>query len=124
MKRAAPVALACLLAACTKSPPQEAPATAGSAGGERATFRGKISKLYAQHMMTSVPGKKEQYFDREGASQIIIYVKDTPNCSGLVEVTGTVIKLRGPSKKPGGTETKVDDSYEETQLDVESWKCL
>lgn len=75
-----------------------------------------------QHLMSSVPGKKSEYFDLEDGSQTVIYVKDAPDCSGFLRVEATVLSVRGASKRPG-RETKVDDSYEELQLDVKTARC-
>lgn len=85
--------------------------------------RGKVSRVPWQHLMTGVPGKQSEYFDLSDGWQTVIYAKDLPSCAGTLEVEGTVLSVRGPSKRPG-RETKVDDSYEELQLDVTAARCI
>ena len=93
--------------------------------GATVTARGKVSNIMWQHMMREVPGKTYAYFDVEGEkTQTIVYWKDDPKCTGLTEVTGTVVELRGPAKKPGVRESKVDDSYAELHIDVERTRCV
>lgn len=89
------------------------------------TTRGKVSTIIWQHMMTTVKGKKHAYFDVDGeTTQTVVYWRAPPTCSGLVEVTGKVIELRGSPKKQGQKESKVDDTYSELHLDVESARCV
>jgi hypothetical protein len=93
--------------------------------GERITLRGRPSSVIHQHMMTSVPGKTLAYLDlRAGAEQTVIYWKEIPKCSGDVQVTGKVIELRGPKQRPGQLPSKVDETYSERQLDVDTARCL
>jgi hypothetical protein len=89
------------------------------------TTRGRVATVIWQHMMTSVPGKKSAYFDVDGEKhQVVVYWKEDPKCTGLVEIAGKVIEVRGPPKKPGAKESKVDDSYAELHIDVERTRCL
>jgi hypothetical protein len=113
-------------------PSAAAPASASAAAitmtgakpGEPITLRGRPSKLVWQHMMTSVPGKRSAYFDLGGGKeQTVVYWKEPPNCAGDIEVTGKVLELRGPSKRPGQPETKVDDTYSERHVDVDTARC-
>ena len=93
---------------------------------ETVTVRGVISTIMWQHLMTSVPGKKSGYFDVDGESQqIVVYWKEAPKCVAQIEITGKVVPISGPSKRPKGTiGTKVDETYSELQLDVESARCV
>jgi hypothetical protein len=94
--------------------------------GMPVTVRGKVSTIIWQHMMTSVDGKKHAYFDVDGEkTQTVVYWKDPPTCSGMIEVTGKVLEIRGQSKRPGQQkESKVDDKYVELHIDVESARCV
>ena len=78
-----------------------------------------------QHMTTSIPGKQLGYFDVEGETrQICVYWSAPPACADAIEVTGVVFEVRGAPKRPGGKESKVDDSYAELSLDVASTRCV
>lgn len=93
--------------------------------GDPVTTRGRISTVMWQHLMTGVDGKKHGYFDVEGEShQIVVYWKAAPQCAALIEVTGKVLVVRGQPKRPGQKETKVDDSYSELYIDVDSARCV
>jgi hypothetical protein len=87
--------------------------------------RGRVSKTPWQHMITGVPGKTSAYFDLDGGKgQTVVYWKNAPACAGDIEVTGTVLEVRGASKRPGERESKADESVRELQLDVTSTRCL
>jgi hypothetical protein len=120
----------------TAPPPPSAPAPAPSPSpsptakaprrgpGETITVRGRVSTLIAQHMTTDVPGKQHGYFDVSGGGgQMVVYWKTPPSCPGEIELTGKTILLRGPSKRPG-RDTKLDDTYSELHLDVETARCV
>jgi hypothetical protein len=86
--------------------------------GETVIARGRISKLYGQHVMTGVTGKTEAYFDLAGgAPQTIVYWQKAPACSGDIEVTGKVLEVKAA---PG---SKAGDGYSELHLDVTSTRC-
>lgn len=92
--------------------------------GEPITVRGKVATVIWQHIVGTVPGKRSAYFDVENEpTQTVVYWSDPPQCTHLVEVTGKVLEVRGAPKKPG-RETKVDDSYAELHIDVESARCV
>jgi hypothetical protein len=93
--------------------------------GDTVTVRGKISTIMWQHMVQPVPGKKHGYFDVDGEkTQIVVYWEKAPTCTHFIEVTGKVVELRGSSKRPGKQqESKVDESYSERHIDVESTRC-
>ena len=96
----------------------------GAKPDQAIALRGRISKIPWQHLMTGVTGKKAEYFDLEGGKdQTVVYWKDPPSCSGDIVVVGKVLEVRGPPKKPGGRDTKVDDSYSELHVDVDSARC-
>lgn len=97
----------------------------GAKPGEPITLRGHVATVMWQHMTTGVAGKKLAYFDlRGGKEQTVVYWTETPKCAGDIEVTGKVLELRGPSKRPHEPETKVDDSYSERHVDVTSARCV
>jgi len=85
--------------------------------GETVIARGRISKLFGQHMMTGVSGKKEAYFDLVGGHpQTIVYWQAAPSCRGDIEVTGKVLEVKG---SPGSK----DEGSRENHLDVKSARC-
>jgi hypothetical protein len=62
--------------------------------GKEVTLEGKVAEAIWQHMI---------------------------NCKGRVRLTGTVLELRGGSKRG----SKIDDKqYVEYHLDVTRWECL
>jgi hypothetical protein len=98
------------------------PAAAIAGPAKETTVCGRISKEINQHLVAA--SKKEAvYFDVEGGDQIVAYVSHPIDCKDRVELTGTMIEVRGPEKRPRKP-TKVDDSYSERQMDVSSWRCL
>ena len=93
--------------------------------GDVVVVRGKLSKLPHQHLIGSVTGKREHYFDVTGGSQTIVYAASLPACTGELELRGKVLEVRGASKRPGDTkEMKVDSSYREFHVDVDEARCL
>jgi len=90
--------------------------------GERVMVRGRISQTPWQHMITSVEGKRAEYFDLEGGGQTVIYARDLPPCAGTLEIEATVLRVAGPGKRPG-RDTRADE-YVELQLDVGAARCL
>jgi hypothetical protein len=93
--------------------------------GATVTVHGRVATVIWQHIVGHVPGKKAAYFDVEAEDrQTVVYWKEPPTCAGLIEVTGQVIEVRGPPKRPGAKESKVDDSYGELHIDVESARCV
>ncbi len=97
----------------------------GAKDGASIRLRGRVSTIVWQHLTTSVAGKKLAYFDLAGGGeQTIVYWKEPPACVGDVEVTGRAIEVRGPSKRAHARETKVDDSYAELHVDVDSVHCV
>ena len=117
------VALLPLLALLGAAPSHGHPMTLGKPG-EAATIRGRVAKIIAAHMMIGVKGKRPTYFDLEGGGQIVVYAVGELPADTLLELKGTVLEARGPPKKPGQRPSKVDDTYSEEQLDVESFRAI
>ncbi len=92
--------------------------------GKAIVARGRVSNTPWQHLVGDVPGKSPEYFDLEEGGQTVVYLPKPITCPGLVDVEGTVKEVRGTPKRPGGPETKVDDSYGELHIDVTAHRCL
>jgi len=94
--------------------------------GATVTVQGRVATVIWQHLVKAVPGKQAAYFDleEEGSRQTVVYWKDPPTCDGLIEVTGTVIEVRGAPKRPGAKPSLADESYSELQIDVATARCL
>lgn len=80
--------------------------------------KGHVSNIQWQHMIRY---DKENpiisYVDLDDGFQIVVYSKGKlPNKESIL-IKGKIIKISGPSKRPG--ETKVDDTYSEYQMIVE-----
>jgi len=90
--------------------------------GKEVTLEGKVAEAIWQHMIQGVAGKTEVYIDLPDNTQTVAYVDPAFDCKGKVRLTGTVMELRGGSKRPG---SKIDDpEYVEYHLDVSRWECL
>ncbi|HMR07540.1 MAG TPA: hypothetical protein PKA88_17280 [Polyangiaceae bacterium] len=85
---------------------------------------GSISDKPWQHVMGVVPGKRAEYFDLSSEMQTVIYVAGPVECSGQIEVEGTVMEVTAPSKRPGKLPSKSDGEHRELHLDVSSFRCL
>ena len=92
--------------------------------GKAVVVRGRVSDTPWQHLMGHVEGKQAVYFDLEDGGQTVVYVAIPIECPGAVQVEGEVLEVRGAAKRPGGPETKVDDSYAERHIDVRDHRCL
>lgn len=98
------------------------PSLSGADPAKEITLYGRIAQVINQHLIAD--SKKEAvYIDLEDGDQIVAYVPHPLSCLGRVELTGKMIEVKGPAKRPG-QETKVDDSYTERQMDVRRWRCL
>jgi hypothetical protein len=96
----------------------------GAHVGERVSLFGREAREIWQHLVGGVPGKRAVYFDPTDGWQLVVHVASLWDCPGDVELAGTVREERGASKRPAAPgETKVDDTYVEYALDVESWRC-
>lgn len=85
---------------------------------------GSISDKPWQHVMGVVPGKRAEYFDLSSEMQTVIYVAGPVDCSGQIEVDGTVMEVTAPSKRPGKLPSKSGGEHRELHLDVSSFRCL
>ena len=130
--RTLPLAAALLsCASCTTPEPQPSvpsptPAATTMVGARPEapiTLRGRVSETPWQHMMTSVAGKSDAYFDLAGGKeQTVVYWKDPPTCAGDVIVSGKVLEVSGPAKA-GGPERKIYEPHRELHVDVEDARC-
>jgi hypothetical protein len=95
--------------------------------GQQVEVPGQRAIEIWQHLMGHVPGKQAEYFDpADGGNQLVAHVSGGLPEGHPVVLWGTVLEVRGPSKRPrppgpGGEprETKVDDTYVEYALDVD-----
>jgi hypothetical protein len=86
----------------------------------RVVVRGKISAVPWQHMVgASAEFPHAEYFDLEGGFQIMIYAREPISCAGTLEVTGTVVAISGPGKRPSPDEP----IHTEYHIQVDTWKC-
>lgn len=93
--------------------------------GRNVELRGRISDVVWQHLVGSFPGRPHSYYFDVGSSQIIIYSAAPIDCRDSLAVRGRVVEIRGPSKRPGNEgSTKVDESYAEYHILVDTWRCL
>ena len=93
--------------------------------GELVTVRGRVATVIWQHVIGPPASKTFAYFDLEGEDhQTVVYWTKAPGCAEAVEVTGRVLVVTGPPKRPGRRETKVDASYSEVHLDVDEARCV
>jgi hypothetical protein len=90
--------------------------------GTQVTLRGRISNKPWAHMMTGVPGKQPAYFDHADR-QTVVYWATAPSCPAEIEITGTVIEARGPSKKRPSSTEPVED-FVERSIDVDTVRCV
>ena len=109
-------AMLLVIAGCSHGPRELGPA------GTQVTLRGRISDTPWAHMMTSVPGKQPAYFDR-GDRQTVVYWATAPTCPADIEITGTVIEARGPSKKRPSSAEPVEE-FVERSIDVDTTRCV
>lgn len=88
--------------------------------GRKVEIAGRLSRTPWQHLMANPEGYGLSYYFDVGDFQIVLYSKSAIACSGPLAVRGTVIKVRGSSKRPG---SKADESYVEYHLAVDDWTC-
>lgn len=89
-----------------------------NAVGQTIMVKGHVSNIQWQHIIRF---NKENpiisYVDLDDGFQIVVYSKEIlPNKENIL-IKGKIIKINGPSKRPG--ESKVDDTYSEYQMIVE-----
>jgi hypothetical protein len=92
--------------------------------GARIVVRGKVSNVISQHLGLAIAGKEEHDFEIEGGGSALVHLPPAPPCAGVLEIRGKVIEVRGPPKRPGAPESKVDDSYRELHVDVDAIRCM
>lgn len=94
--------------------------------GQKVTIYGRLTDEIHQHMVMPPPThQKIAYFRPDIGGQTVIYLaKTAPPCQGPLKLVGQVVELRGSSKRPGEPPSKVDQTYVEHQLSVESSLCL
>ena len=94
--------------------------------GQKVTIYGRLTDEIHQHRVMPPPShQKIAYFRPDIGGQMVIYLaKEAPTCQGPLKLVGQVVELRGSSKRPGEPPSKVDQSYVEHQLSVESSLCL
>lgn len=97
--------------------------------GEEITLSGNISKIPWQHLIQFISDRDNiNYFDLENGEQIVIYSREPIviysrepiTCRGKMKINGEVILTKGSSKRP----QKIDETYQEYQLLVDSWECI
>lgn len=89
--------------------------------GEEITLSGNISKIPWQHLIQFISDRDNiNYFDLENGEQIVIYSREPITCRGRMKINGEVILTKGSSKRP----QKIDETYQEYQLLVDSWECI
>ena len=95
------------------------PSGLGGRVGKRIVIVGAVSETPWQHMVDPRPSHPHAtYFDM-GRGQIVVYSKEPIECAGTVRVTGTVIRLEGPSRDPRRKETCT-----EYHVLADSWECV
>jgi hypothetical protein len=89
--------------------------------GNIITLKGKLSNIQWQHMIKFVDTHQNiNYVDLRNDYQIVVYTKEEITCDKQIELKGKIIKLRGSKR----SKSKVNDSYVEYQMIVDSWKCI
>ena len=94
--------------------------------GKSITLTGKISKIMWQHIFGHFPSHPiENFFDLPDDSQLVVYSTEPLPEKFDLEITGKVIEIYGPPKRPEEKqESKVDDTYSEYHILLESYKVL
>ena len=110
-------------AACQDAGPKYAPVGAWEGlteyNGMAVVLEGQISKTPWQHMISQPKGFPEiSYFDFHKGNQTVLYSKTAIDCPGPLRVWGTVIEIKGESKRPGSEAPVV-----EYQIKVDRWEC-
>lgn len=86
------------------------------------SFKGIISEIPWQHLVASIKDYPHaEYFDLEDGFQTIIYSKEKILSKTKLLVTGTVIEVKGRSKRPTDEEEK---NYSEYHILVNEYRVL
>lgn len=89
--------------------------------GKNITVTGSISEIIWQHLISYQNDfPHSSYFDLKDGYQVVLYSKDRIPKNKKIEITGKVIKIKGPSKRL----SKVNEDYSEYQILVNNWKIL
>jgi hypothetical protein len=81
----------------------------GAKVGQKVVIEGRLSKTPWQHMIRWPEGYGEiAYFDFELGRQTVLYAKAPVDCPGFLMVWGTVVEVRGESKRPGSDAPAVE----------------
>lgn len=92
--------------------------------GQQITIFGRLSRLPHQHLLAEgLSVYQIAYVDADQADQFVAYFLQQPSCEGVLSLQGQVLEVKGGSKRPDQT-SKLDASYHEYQLQVESYRCL
>jgi hypothetical protein len=91
----------------------------GARVGGKVVLEGRLAKTPWQHMIHWPEGYTETaYFDFELGRQTVLYAKAPLDCPGALTVWGTVIEIRGETKRPGSNAPAV-----EYHILVDRWEC-
>ncbi len=92
--------------AYTKIGPQD---DLGAKVGQKVVIEGRLAKTPWQHMIHWPEGYGQiAYFDFELGRQTVLYAKAAVDCPGFLTVWGTVVEIRGESKRPGSDAPAVE----------------
>jgi hypothetical protein len=93
--------------------------------GKQIALEGHVSDVMWQHLMKYNPEyPRENYFDLPGNLQIVAYSKDSLPKNRQIQIIGQIIEIRGGSKRPQEKLSKVDETYVEYHILVNSWKYV
>jgi hypothetical protein len=77
--------------------------------GGRVVVEGRLAKTPWQHMIHWPEGYTEMaYFDYELGRQTVLYAKAPVVCPGFLTVQGTVVEVKGETKRPGSDAPAVE----------------
>ncbi len=81
----------------------------GAKVGQKVVIEGRLAKTPWQHMIHWPEGYGQiAYFDFELGRQTVLYAKTAVDCPGFLTVWGTVVEIRGESKRPGSDAPAVE----------------
>jgi len=87
--------------------------------GREVVLEGRVAQIPWQHLIRTDADKEIIYIDLDDGDQIVAYVEGGLRCGGRLRLEGTVIEVRGLSKRPGS-----DEAFVDYQLDVSAWDCI
>lgn len=81
----------------------------GAKVGRKVVLEGRLSMTPWQHMIHWPDGYGQiAYFDYELGRQTVLYSKSPLDCPGFLTVWGTVLEIKGESKRPGSDAPAVE----------------